>query len=193
MLPFAGAVLAGGASRRMGVDKALIRLEGRALVARVADVIRLAGATEVTVIGGDEAAITGLGLAHTSDRWPGAGPLGGLVTAIGHAGTDPVVVLACDLVAPDPAAVRRVVAALEAATDADAAVPDADGLVQWLHGAWRWRAGARFETAFASGERAIHRAVIAAGLVLVTVDGIPREALADADTVDALPPEVEPG
>jgi molybdopterin-guanine dinucleotide biosynthesis protein A len=191
--PFAGAVLAGGASRRMGVDKATIRLDGRALVARVVDALAAAGAVEVAVVGGDRDAMNALGLRPVPDRWPGAGPLGALVTALGGDGPDPVVVLACDLLAPDSDAIRRVAEALDAAPEADAAIPDVGGRRQWLHGAWRRRGGGPLESAFVAGERAIHRAVAASGLSVVSVGGIDDTAVADADTVTDLPPDSDLG
>jgi molybdopterin-guanine dinucleotide biosynthesis protein A len=184
--PFAGAVLAGGASRRMGVDKATLSRHGRPLVVRVADALAAAGAVEITVVGGERETMTGLGLRHLPDRWPGAGPLGALVTAVGGAGPDPVVVLACDLLAPDPDAVRRVVDALDASPDADAAIPDVGGRRQWLHGAWRRRGIDPLEAAFVAGERAIHRAVASSGLSVVPVVGIAETAVADADTPEDL-------
>jgi molybdopterin-guanine dinucleotide biosynthesis protein A len=176
----------------MGFDKATVRIDGRPMVARVTDALADAGADPVVVVGGDRATMTGLGLVHVSDRWPAAGPLGGIVTALaelaGDADDDVVVVLACDLVSPDPDAVGRVVAALDSEADADVAVPEVGGRRQWLHAAWRGRARADLEAALAGGERAIHRAVAGSGLSVTTVAGIAPEAVADADTLDGLPP-----
>ena len=44
---FAGAVLCGGASRRMGSDKALLGVEGRAMAVRVAGALAAAGGRPV--------------------------------------------------------------------------------------------------------------------------------------------------
>lgn len=80
---FAGAVLCGGASRRMGRDKALISLEGRALAVRVAEAVAAAGASGVVAVGGDLDGLRAAGLAAVPDRdGPGAGPLAGIVTAL---------------------------------------------------------------------------------------------------------------
>jgi molybdenum cofactor guanylyltransferase len=69
-------VLAGGASRRMGRDKALLKLDGVPMIVRMA---RLAGphVASVTVIGPPKR-YASLGLCVVPDRWPGVGPLGGL-------------------------------------------------------------------------------------------------------------------
>jgi len=143
---WSGAVLAGGASRRMGRDKSAIEIDGTTMVQRVLDALAAAGADETFVVGP-----TGV-----PDETPGAGPLGGLVTALRHARHDHVVVLACDLVSPSAALVRRVV---EEGQHAVAAVPRVDGRPQWLHGMWS-RAGclAALEAAFAAGERSLHGA-----------------------------------
>jgi molybdopterin-guanine dinucleotide biosynthesis protein A len=49
--PVAGAVLVGGASRRMGRTKALIDVDGSPMVMRVATALGTAGCTPVRLIG----------------------------------------------------------------------------------------------------------------------------------------------
>ncbi len=177
---FSGAVLTGGASRRMGRDKALVEVAGRPLAVEIARVLGEAGAKEVFAVGGDLAALRHLGLAAVADDHPGEGPLGGLLTALGHASSPVVVVLACDLVAPRPRAVRQVVAALHADRDLSCAVAVAGGRPQPLHGAWRRSARPALAALFDRGERAMHRAVAEVGGA--EVHGIDAGALADADT-----------
>ena len=180
--PFAGAVLCGGAARRMGRDKALITLDGRALALRVADALGAAGASDVVAVGGDAAALAALGLRTVPDEQPGAGPLTGILTALGRPRTDDVVFVAsCDLIAPSPAAMAETVAAVVGAADADVAVPVADGRRQWMHAAWRRRCSRPLGAAFDAGERAVHAAVAVAGLRVVELAVAPA-ALADADT-----------
>jgi len=180
----------------MGVDKATVRVGGQTMVSRVVDALAAAGAARTVVVGGDRRAMTALGMDHVADTWPGTGPLGGIVTALADAaaaGVDLVVVLACDLVAPDPTSIERVVLALVDAPAAALAVPEVAGRRQWLHGAWRTRAQAGLESALASGERAVHRAVEDCGLVVAAVSGVPASAVADADTMDELPPDARSG
>ncbi|MGH9246267.1 MAG: molybdenum cofactor guanylyltransferase [Acidimicrobiales bacterium] len=184
---FSGAVLAGGASRRMGVDKAMLVLDGRPLVVRVADALTAAGAAEVLVVGGDRRAIERLGLNYVPDRAPGSGPLGGLVTAMEAAPSAVVVVLATDLVHPDADAIARLVDTLDATPACDAAVPIVGGRRQWLHAAWRRAGRAALDDAFVAGERAIHRAVAASSLRVANVPGLPPRAMADADRPDQVP------
>ena len=177
---FSGAVLTGGASRRMGRDKALVEVGGRPLAVGVAEVLLDAGADEVFTVGGDLDALRALGLQALADDHPGEGPLGGLLTALRRASNAMVAVLACDLPALEPQVIRRVVAALDADTHAVCAVPVRDGRLEPLHGAWRRSGRPQLQAAFDQGERAMHRAV--APLAVVEVLGIDPAVLADANS-----------
>lgn len=169
----------------MGTDKALLVVDGRALARRTADVLSSAGASAVRVVGGDGPALAALGLEVVADRHPGAGPLGGLVTALAVAEEEVVVVLACDLPHATPSGVRRVVAALEGDEGAAWAAPVSGGRRQLLHGAYRRSRADHWATAFAAGERSLHRpAALVAG---VEVEGIDPRWLVDADTPQDLP------
>src|SRR6476660_3959530 len=95
---FAGAVLTGGASSRMGTDKALIEIDGRALAARVADALAAAGADHVIAVGGDLERLRALGLDARAERASDQGPLAGIVTALEQTDAELVVVAACDLI-----------------------------------------------------------------------------------------------
>jgi molybdopterin-guanine dinucleotide biosynthesis protein A len=151
----------------MGSDKALLEVDGRALARVAADALHDAGAAEVFAVGGDARALEGLGLTTVADRWPGEGPLGGLVTAIAAASNDLVVVLSCDLPSVGAEAVAEV---LDALGDADAALPTVDGRAQLLLGAWRRaRCLPVLHAAFDHGERAIWRAVSALAVTEVTL------------------------
>ncbi|MBC7987697.1 MAG: molybdenum cofactor guanylyltransferase [Sphingomonadaceae bacterium] len=89
-----GAILAGGRATRFGSDKALAMLEGRPLIAHVADALA-AQADAVVVCGREWGALPSL-----PDRpAPGMGPLGGLCAALRHAageGYDAVLSAGCD-------------------------------------------------------------------------------------------------
>jgi molybdopterin-guanine dinucleotide biosynthesis protein A len=81
----AGFVLAGGSSRRFGQDKALVRIGDQVLLPRLCLVLREV-ARSVTIVGAPEK-YGRLGMPCLPDRWPGDGPLGGIVTALGVSGT----------------------------------------------------------------------------------------------------------
>ncbi len=179
-----GAVLAGGASSRMGRDKAFVEVGGRTLLDRAVAALADAAVDPVVVVGGDHDRIVDAGHPFVPDQHPGEGPLGGILTALDALETDVVVVLACDLVDASPLAVSSLVGALGAA---DVAVPVVEGRAQWLHAVWHRRAAPVLAAAFAAGERAPRRAV--EGLVVVEIlDGSPCW-YADADTPADLPAE----
>jgi molybdopterin-guanine dinucleotide biosynthesis protein A len=89
-------IQAGGASSRMGEDKALKLFLGRPLIQRVID--RLTPiADEIIVTTNRPADYEFLNLRLASDLKPGRGALGGLYTAIASATHPLVAVVACDM------------------------------------------------------------------------------------------------
>lgn len=131
-------MLCGGASRRLGTDKALVVVRGRPLAVGVADAVGRAGADPVAAIGGDAAALGGLGLAVVADRWPGAGPAGAVATALAWArrcGAGVVLVAACDHPDVNAGDLAALVAAVEAG--AAVAVASAGGRTHPTVSAWR--------------------------------------------------------
>lgn len=138
--PTIGAVLCGGASRRMGRDKALVHIDGVALARRVADALAGGGCDEVVAVGGDAVALAELGLTPVADRWAGEGPLGGLATALSEAagrGAGVLVMAPCDLLDPSAEVVAALLGALEASEGADVAAGEVDGRAEWILSAWR--------------------------------------------------------
>lgn len=94
-----GAVLAGGQSRRMGQDKALLAIDGEPLWLRQVRVLQAAGAGDTGVVRQREQAPLNvpppLRLWH--DTVIGAGPLAGLQTALAGCETEWLAVLATDM------------------------------------------------------------------------------------------------
>jgi molybdopterin-guanine dinucleotide biosynthesis protein A len=88
-------VLAGGASRRMGRDKALLELGGLPMVLRTVRLVE-PHVTSVAVVA-PEGRYAELGVPLIADRWPGAGPLGGIATALCASVEDWNLILGCDL------------------------------------------------------------------------------------------------
>ena len=158
-----GAVLCGGASSRMGIDKATILVAGVAMARRVADALVAAGCSPVSAIGGDAAELGRLGLEYVADQHPGDGPLGGIITALAvHA---PAAVMACDLPGLRAATVTSL---LDALGDHDAAIAFSDR-AEPLCAVWSDRAVPVLRARFQSGERAMYRAIDGLDIAWVTV------------------------
>lgn len=131
------AIQAGGASRRMGQDKALLPFLGQPLIERVWQRIAHLG---------DEALVTTnrpgdyrfLDLRLIPDLVPGRGALGGLYTALAGAHQELVAVVACDLPFASPAVLS---AARDLLKDPqlDAVVPHLEGGAEPFHAVYRRR------------------------------------------------------
>ncbi len=185
-LEFSVAVLAGGSSRRMGRDKALIEIDGDAMVLRVVDEARRAGAREVLVVGRPPGAWPGV--VSVPDRYPGEGPLGGVITALGLISTQILVLMPCDLLSPSSSAVREVVAELdgrESGDPADAVVPLVGDRLQYVQTAMRVSLAAQLEERFAAGERSIRGGLHGAAVVEAVFED--STWFADADEPGDLP------
>jgi len=180
-----GAVLCGGASRRMGRDKAFVEYDGIAMAVRVAATLSAAGCGAVVAIGGDAGALHAAGLIRIEDQFPGEGPLGGVITALCHFPDAPaVMVVACDLPLLTPATVRTVLARLDDA-DQDVMVSMAHtGRAEPMCAAWRPMAAAALVSAMSAGER---RLLVAAELVGAVHAVVPVGDLTNVNTPGDLP------
>jgi molybdopterin-guanine dinucleotide biosynthesis protein A len=97
-------LLVGGRSSRMGRDKALLELNGVPLVQRAASILAPLVAKITLVTSADPSRnsentyrYSNFGFFTLADRWPNAGPLGGIATALGAAQSPSCLILACDM------------------------------------------------------------------------------------------------
>lgn len=117
---FSGFVLAGGASSRMGTNKALLELGGVPLLVRAARLVEsLLGSA--TVIGPPEK-YAQFWPRVVADQTAGLGPVGGIVTALGISTTQWNLVVACDLPYLTPAWLRYLLSRAEQSA-ADVVLP----------------------------------------------------------------------
>jgi molybdopterin-guanine dinucleotide biosynthesis protein A len=91
-----GIVLAGGASSRMGRNKAFLRLDDQMLIEVVIERIAQVCA-EVLVVASDVKPYAGLGVPTVADRYRGIGVLGGLHAGLEAATYDLALVVGCDM------------------------------------------------------------------------------------------------
>ncbi|MDP6369373.1 MAG: NTP transferase domain-containing protein, partial [Planctomycetota bacterium] len=91
-----GLVLCGGSSRRMGTDKAVLDLGGRALAERAVELLRPLSA-RVLLSTGSADRYASLACQCVHDPIPDGGPLAGLAAGLLAAQTPWVFLLACDM------------------------------------------------------------------------------------------------
>ena len=95
-----GYVQAGGASRRFGTDKALAELGGKTMLAQTTELVASV-CSEVFIVAA-EGKYPGARAPLRADRWPGQGPLGGILTALQSSalrGTESIwnLIVSCDM------------------------------------------------------------------------------------------------
>jgi molybdopterin-guanine dinucleotide biosynthesis protein A len=122
-----GAVLAGGAARRMGGAKMTASYAGRPLIAWPVDALRSV-LDDVVVVAKRDTALPPLPVPVWIEPDEPRHPLAGIVHALREAGQRAVLVCAGDMPSVNPAVVRALVAAPSAAT----VVPRAGGRLQPL-------------------------------------------------------------
>src|SRR5271170_4362015 len=92
-LPFSAAVFAGGASTRMGTDKAFLRLGRELLIERQLRCLRESGAAEVLISGRMGVDYSRFGLTVVHDERPDSGPIAGLAAILKAATFERILVL----------------------------------------------------------------------------------------------------
>lgn len=92
--PLSGIVLAGGASRRMGKNKAELVLNGKTLLQHQVDKLRALGIGDIMLSGAGCPALPGTRV--VPDEFPGKGPLAGLQACLKSARNPACLVLSVD-------------------------------------------------------------------------------------------------
>lgn len=151
-----GLVLCGGSGRRLGADKALVRVEGEPLVDRVVARLRRVCAPVLLAVGDDPRRLEGRADGVVCDEWSGAGPLAGIAAGLAATATEAVAVCAVDH--PHPSA-RLLVSLAGLATGRDAAVPVVDAMPQGLHAVWTRAALPTVRAYLAAGHRSVRGAL----------------------------------
>ncbi|HEY8601613.1 MAG TPA: molybdenum cofactor guanylyltransferase [Thermomicrobiales bacterium] len=109
-VPLSAAILAGGQSKRMGTDKARLRLtpDGPMLIELVLSAVRSV-ADDILLVANDDR-LADLGLRTVSDIYPEAGALGGIYSAVASAAHEHCLVVACDMPFLSPILLRAMAA-----------------------------------------------------------------------------------
>lgn len=128
-----GIILSGGKSSRMGTNKSLLTLQGRAVIEHVAEALQSCCNT-VGIVTNDMEQYAHLGLPMYCDRFVDKGPLAGLESGLFHMKADIYVVAACDMPFINPDMYRYLLCQLKTH---DAVVPYYDNQLHPLAGVYR--------------------------------------------------------
>ncbi|MBI1911805.1 MAG: molybdenum cofactor guanylyltransferase [Deltaproteobacteria bacterium] len=124
-----GAVLAGGKSRRMGFNKALIKIDDRTIIEKNVGLLKKEF-DEVFIVANEVLLYEHLSTLIYSDLIKGAGSLGGVFTALFHAKSDYAFVVACDMPFLSPEAIKKMI---KSADGSDCIVPFIGGKLHPMH------------------------------------------------------------
>lgn len=113
-MKFSAVILAGGASRRMGRDKAAIAVRGLSLLARAVATVRRAGVSEIFISGREGGNYAAVDCPVLFDAKPGCGPLGGIERALSVMSSPLLLVLAVDLPKMTATFLRKLLAVCDA-------------------------------------------------------------------------------
>jgi molybdopterin-guanine dinucleotide biosynthesis protein A len=178
------ALIAGGASRRMGADKASLRLQGETLLERTARIAGQCG-LPILVVGRDR-----------PDGWHGpacdfipdveadCGPLGGICSALIHAAGDAVVCLPCDMPAVTAEALAWLVSRWRSHGRAHGTVPRCAGRLEPLFAVYAAAALPNLRAALDDGDYSCWRAITKGDYDLCPLPDAHLPAVRDCDTPD---------
>ncbi len=127
-----GLIIAGGKSRRLGIDKRFLDIGGRPCIRRVLDAFH-GLFDEVLIVADAVEPFQSLGVRVVVDLIPGRAALGGLFTGLHYAGNERVFAAASDMPWINPAAIRIV---LDRSGSGDIVIPELDGKLQPMHAAY---------------------------------------------------------
>jgi molybdopterin-guanine dinucleotide biosynthesis protein A len=169
-----GVILAGGASSRLGINKALVRISGEALIERVVRSLEpLVG--EILIVSGKARPFEGLGLRCVADIYAGAGVLGGLHAGLSRMKGRYALLVGCDMPFLSNALLRYLISLREGY---DVVMPRVGHLYEPLHAVYARTCLPTLSKRIAAGERRIRRAC--RGL---------RTRYVEAERIAALDPE----
>jgi molybdopterin-guanine dinucleotide biosynthesis protein A len=156
-----GYVLAGGGSTRFGRDKALVEFAGKPMLARMIELLRNTS-KDVKIVSAPRN-YADFETRIVEDRWPGEGPLGGIVTALLHTQeNEPTcewnLIVSCDMpfLTSDWMAF---LAGRAAQSEAEVVVPHSAHGPEPLCACWRTDAVGTLQSAFERGVRKVTQGI----------------------------------
>jgi molybdopterin-guanine dinucleotide biosynthesis protein A len=157
----AGYVMAGGASRRFGSDKAVAEIDGQKMLRRMYELLdSVVGSARIVAPKGRYPEYAD---AIVEDRWPGEGPLGGIITAVSMTAAEAPdtnwnLIVSCDM----PFLSKEWLGYLRdraLASEAEVLVPRSENGLEPLCACWRTAAVHSLRATFAHGTRKVTEAM----------------------------------
>lgn len=179
-----GVVLVGGRSRRMGRDKALLDIDGSALVEHAAAMLATV-CDEIVLAVGQERSYPEFSLPQVEDHRPDCGPLAGLEAALDWAAPRAALVLACDLPRVESSVLERLLLEAGDAPDSPRArawLACRSDRIQPLCGLYSVACGGVFSDLLDRGERAVLKAVASIESHRVSFDDIHPDPFLNVNT-----------
>lgn len=160
-----GFVQAGGGSTRFGTDKALVEIGGKTLLVRTVELVL--SVCEQTRIVAPAGKYEDTPVSIVADKWPGQGPLGGILTALefvreefreADEESSCILIVSCDM----PFLTREWLVYLRdraVKSMAQVVVPESENGLEPLCACWRTDAAAGVQAAFDGGVRKVTEAM----------------------------------
>jgi molybdopterin-guanine dinucleotide biosynthesis protein A len=147
-----GVILAGGSSSRMGRNKALLEVDGEAIISRVYHTLAKVF-HEVIVVTNSPEEYDFLPCRKVADTYPGVGSIAGLEAGLSASRTERIFVSACDMPFTSPELIRLL---CMKTGECDAVVPlNAQGLREPLHAVYSRGILPAFQDAISKGDKSI--------------------------------------
>lgn len=125
-----GIILSGGKSKRMGVNKAMLKIDNKTLIERTSNLIS-ALFKKVLLITNTPDEYSFLGLETFKDVYKNVGPLAGIHSGLTHSTTEKNFIIACDMPFINKELIEFIV---NYKTDKSIKIPKAEGVTQQLCG-----------------------------------------------------------
>ncbi|MDQ6978806.1 MAG: molybdenum cofactor guanylyltransferase [Mariprofundaceae bacterium] len=171
-------ILAGGESRRMGCDKAQLRLGEASLLDHALHHVRPVFPHIAVSVRQPRDDVDGV---QWCDQGAGRGPMMGIAAALSQMTTPWLFVLACDMPLVSSALIRQLAEQVQQDDAVDVIVPRIHGHVQPLCGFYSVRCLPAMEARIAAGQRGVQSLIATLHARVIDWDSMPQQFM-DVDT-----------
>ena len=173
-----GIVLAGGKSRRMSTDKALLLFKGKPFLSHVIEAL-MPMADEILIVS-DNKKHEKFNFKRVSDTMIDAGPLSGLHAGLKHSNTELNIILSCDVPLIQTSVLEIILA--NNTDENDVIQIEEEGKSHPLIALYKKRATPHLLAALQKGERKLSKALIGLNVKSISISKSHYEALRNINT-----------